>query len=505
MQPAAVETRQLKTFRETAVAVDRIEDLIYCVSCYNRTRAASRGAHTSIVGAHRPTEGRVIGAHHDLNDHDRVMLLAAVDGLRADMVGNLRDLVRIPSVSPKYGGVNYDEHVGQEGRATGALVEMYREAGASVEIFAVEKGRENAVGQVGSGSGPSLVFNGHVDVVPEGDLARWKSGPPFAGAIVDGHMFGRGTSDQKSGLIAQAFAAIALRRAGVRLAGTLQLQCVVGEETADHACGSGAVVDRGFVGDAVIVSEPTAPPVPLSIALASPGLLRLSVTVEGKKTHSSMRGASVHLTRAGAEIGVNAIDKIFVVYQALRNLENEWAQTQRHPLWENGHFSLLPGVISGGAGSLTVPSSLSDYASIEYAILHSPDLGAEEVRIEVVAAIERAADGDSWLRTHRPKLRWTLNWEPFQTDPEAEICRAISEAYESAVSGTRLSQTATWSGFNGVCDATIFSQRGIPALAFGPGDLRTAHADDESVDLEEVLLAARTFALLAAQWCGVEH
>lgn len=463
----------------------------------------SRGAD----GAERRNEtqeGRAISACHSLDVDESALLLAAVDDLRDDMVQSLQALVQIPSVSPKYGGVNYDEHVGQEGRATQSFVDLYREAGATVETFAVEKGRDNAVGQVGSGTGRTLVFNGHVDVVPEGDPTHWKTASPFAGDIIDGRMFGRGTADQKSGLIAQAFAAIALRRAGIRLAGTLQLQCVVGEETADHDCGSGAVVDRGFIGDAVIISEPTSPPAPLSIAVASPGLLRLSVRVEGKKTHSSMRGTTVHASRAGVAVGVNAIDKIFVVYQALRNLEDEWARTQRHPLWENGHFSLLPGVISGGAGSLTVPSSLSDHATIEYAVLHSPDRDADEVRAEVEAAVQRAAEGDQWLRTHRPELQWSLNWLPFQTDPNADICHELAEAYGSAVVGTHLPQTATLAGFNGVCDATIFTRRGIPSVAFGPGDLAHAHANDENVDLEEVWLAARTFALVTALWCGVE-
>lgn len=433
-------------------------------------------------------------------------VLEAVDDLREEMVATLRDLVRIPSVSPKYPGIEYDDHVGFEGRATALLAGLYERADARVETFGAEPGRDNAVGVLGTGDGRSLVYNGHVDVVPAGDPARWVKAAPFSADLVGERMYGRGTADQKSGLIAQAFAGIALRRGGLRLAGSLQLQCVVGEETGDHACGSGLVADRGYVGDAVVVSEPSAPPTPLSIVLASPGLLWFSVTATGKKAHSSMRGETIHGTRSDDRLGVNAIDKVFLIYQALRTLEDEWARTQRHPLWANGHFALLPGAMRGGPGSLAVPFSLSDSATIEYAVQYHPERSGEDVRAEIQAAIDRAADADPWLRRNRPVCEWKLDWDPFVTDRDADVSGQLAGAYRSAAAGTGFPSDVTWSGFYGVCDATVFSRRGIPSVVFGPGDLHNnAHGEDEWVDVREVWLAARTYALLAARWCGVAH
>ncbi|WP_157183242.1 M20 family metallopeptidase [Sciscionella marina] len=430
-------------------------------------------------------------------------LLRAVDGLRDEMTAELQELVSIPSVNPKYPGIEYDEHVGFEGQATARLAQLYERAGARVDIFAVESGRENAIGTLGTGDGPSLVYNGHVDVVPEGDPATWTIAPPFSGELRGERMYGRGTADQKSGLVAQAFAGLALHRAGIRLAGSLQLQCVVGEETGDHACGSGAVADRGYLGDAVVVSEPSAPPTPLSIAPIGPGLLWFSVTVTGKKAHSALRGATIHSTRAGEVHGVNAIDKAFLVYQGLRALEQEWAQTQRHPMWANGHFALLPGAIRGGPGTLTVPFSLSDSATIEYAVQYHPDREGSEVQAEIQAAIDRAADADPWLRVNRPVCEWKLDWEPFATDKGADISQQLADSYRSATVGTGFPADVAWTGFYGVCDATVFTRRGIPSVVFGPGDLHNAHTEDEWVDLDEVWLAARTYALLAARWCGI--
>lgn len=106
-------------------------------------------------------------------------------------------------------------------------------------------------------------------------------------------MFGRGTCDQKSGLVAQAFAALALRNAGVTLTGDLQLQCVVGEETGDYAAGVRAVIDRGYSAHAAVVSEPTSVGDTLTVAPITPGSAVFSLTVRGKKAHDSLQEQEV--------------------------------------------------------------------------------------------------------------------------------------------------------------------------------------------------------------------
>src|SRR4029077_12194023 len=163
-----------------------------------------------------------------------------------------------------------------------------------------EPGRENAVGVVrGSGGGRSLIYNGHVDVVPPGDPAIWTGGNPFSGRNDGQRIWGRGASDMKSGVVAQAFAARALADAKVALRGDLILEAVVGEEVMDHEAGVTATIKRGYTADAAVVSEPSAPPAPLAVVPVSPGLLWFSVTAPGKATHASMRGPT---TRAGGDM-----------------------------------------------------------------------------------------------------------------------------------------------------------------------------------------------------------
>ena len=115
----------------------------------------------------------------------------AIDGLKDELVATVSAAVQIPSVNPKYPGQDYDAVVGGEGKVSRFVGEIYDKIGMEIDLFAIEEGRENAVGVLkGSGGGRSLMFNGHVDVVPVGDPANWKSGDPFSGAIRDGKIWG---------------------------------------------------------------------------------------------------------------------------------------------------------------------------------------------------------------------------------------------------------------------------------------------------------------------------
>lgn len=434
----------------------------------------------------------------------RERVLAAVDARRDEIAETLSQVIRIESVNPKYPGQVYDEVVGREGDASKVMAQIYRSIGAEVDVFAVEPGRENAVGVVrGSGGGRSLIYNGHVDVVPPGDPAIWTGGNPFSGRNDGQRIWGRGASDMKSGVVAQAFAARALADAKVALRGDLILEAVVGEEVMDHEAGVTATIKRGYTADAAVVSEPSAPPAPLAVVPVSPGLWWFSVTVPGKPTHASMRANLIRAGGLGEAVGVNAIDKGVDMFLAMRRLEDEWGQSKRHALFPPGHFTIHPGVVTGGPKGVLVPFIVSEFMTIEYCCWYHPDERPEAVRAEIDEHIHRAAQLDPWLREHPPVVEWKLNWPSFSVDPGHPICLAIGDAHERANGGTRFAGRPAVNGFAAVEDCSFLNLGGIPTVSYGPGDLRVAHAYDEHVYIDELMAATRTFALLALDWCGI--
>jgi acetylornithine deacetylase len=430
-------------------------------------------------------------------------VLERVDALQGELVETVSEAVQIESVNPKYPGQVYEDVVGGEGRVSKYLAAVYERLGCELDLFAVEPGRENAIGVLrGSGGGRSLIFNGHVDVVPPGDPANWKSGDPFSGRVDGDRIWGRGSTDMKGGVVAQAFAARAIHEAGLKLKGDLILEAVVGEEVMDHECGTTATIKRGHTADAALVSEPSSPPEPLALVPVTPGLWWFSVTVRGKASHSSMRAETFRAGGLGGKVAMNAIDKGFAIFAAIRQLEDSWGLTKRHPLFAPGHFTIHPGVVTGGPSGVLVPFVISEFMTLEYCIWYHPEDDPEAVRAEVEEHIQRAAQLDPWLREHPPELEWKLNWPASVVDPAHPICEAVSVARKRATVGTRFAGPTPVRGFAAVEDTSFLNAGGVPAISLGAGDIRVAHADDEFVLIDELMAACRTYAMTALEWCG---
>jgi acetylornithine deacetylase len=425
-------------------------------------------------------------------------LIAAVDALGEEIVAATSELIAVPSVNPRYPGESYDELVGEEGRAARLLAALYARAGCEVDVFGAEPGRENAVGvRRGTGGGRSLILNGHVDVVPSGDAEQWRH-DPWGGAVADGRVWGRGASDMKAGLVAMAFAAIALAQTDMRLAGDVILQAVVGEETMEHQLGTTACLERGYRGDGAVVGEASAPPTPLAVITTTPGATRFVVEVRGRQTHPGLRGSTIWPGGEGAERGVSAIDKAIPIYHALRALEHEWGLTKRHALFTPGQFCVFPAVFVGSPRGRLDPFFIPDQATLDCIVIHHPDDDPQSVRDEIEAVVAGAAALDGWLRAHPPTVEWKHYWPPSQIETGHPLVEALGDAHRAA-SG----RDAEVRGWTAVHDGSFLTAAGVPTVCYGPGDLGSAHAPDENVRIDEVVMAARTYALLMASWCGV--
>ncbi|MEZ4681599.1 MAG: M20/M25/M40 family metallo-hydrolase [Caldilineaceae bacterium] len=134
----------------------------------------------------------------------------------------VQELTRIPSVwRPERGE-------GEEAAARW-VEERCRAMGLETHFEFVEPGRPNVIALHRMGDGPTLMFEGHTDVVTEGDLAAW-SDPPFSATIRDGRIYGRGANDMKAGVVCALLATKAIVESGVNLNGTILLGMVCDEE-----------------------------------------------------------------------------------------------------------------------------------------------------------------------------------------------------------------------------------------------------------------------------------
>ena len=213
-----------------------------------------------------------------------------------------------------------------------------REAFAEANPGHDYKDRPDVVGTLrGTGGGRSLILNGHIDTMPFDHIEEWVT-HPLEPKIIDGKLYGRGAGDMKGGLCAALSALYGLQERGVKLKGDVIVESVVDEEGGGN--GTMACILRGYKADAAIISEPTE----LEIMPAHMGWLFYRIHVKGKALHSSMKWK-----------GVNAIEKMMKIMQALQELERQWCMEKRSAILPPPTINF--GTIEGGmAGSVVADS-----------------------------------------------------------------------------------------------------------------------------------------------------
>jgi acetylornithine deacetylase len=411
----------------------------------------------------------------------------AAQAARADLVAFLQSLVQSPSLPDHEQAVQ--ELVAAKLRALGLEVvilpsrfdELRQHPAFGDDGFSPDQ-RINVVGRwrgTQSGPGRSLILNGHVDVVPPGDLAQW-SESPWSGLIRDGRLYGRGACDMKAGLCAGIFAVDVLQRLGFRPAQDVLIESVIGEESG--GVGTLTTIIKGFSAEAAILLEPTR----LEICPVQSGALTFRLTVPGRAIHAAMK-----------PYGVSAIEKFMLLLQAINQLEAERHDNFKHPLYDDPK-NIAPiniGTLRGGEWHSTVPEEV--VAEGRMGVL--PGESNEAARRALQATILRAASEDAWLADHPPRLEWFEGQfesaETAQTDP---LIGSLSDAHRQVTGQSPLLRGVTYGS-----DMRLFINHAhIPATHYGPGDVSLAHSVNESVPLDEVLTVTRVIAHLITQWCG---
>ena len=420
---------------------------------------------------------------------DSKTIAPVLDCLDVDgMVNFLRELIAIPSVTG----------TAAESQAQHWFAARLKESSFQTDLWSVdlpttiadpqfpglEAPREEAWGLVGSwggeaSEGPTLVLNGHIDVVPAGDLSQWQDAAPYSGRVENGLLYGRGACDMKGGLACNLFAVKAIQAAGIQLKGKVLLQSVVGEE--DGGLGTFVTLRRGYRGDAAIIPEPTE----LQIIPACAGALTFRLRLTGLSAHASTRLE-----------GMSVIEKFWPVWKTLETLE---ARRNRpgHPLMSRYElpYPLSIGTLSAGNWPSSVPDQLIAEGRLGVALGEDPELA----RRELEAAIAETCRQDAWLREHPVVIEWFGGqFASGQIPLEHPLISLVSRINQQLHGNIPAVHGAPYGS-----DLRLMTGLGqIPTLHYGPGSVKKAHAPNEYVPIADLIQVAQTLIVTILQFCG---
>lgn len=414
-------------------------------------------------------------------------IVSAVEAAADELVAFAADLVRIPTVNPP--GERYAE-------CARLLGDRLRRFGFDVDYVVAERRPEhtptcprvNLVGlRRGRAPRPLVHLNGHLDVVPAG--AGWTI-DPFAGIVRDGRLYGRGACDMKAGLAAAVYAAEAIRRAGVELAGSIEISGTVDEESGGFA-GAAHLAESGRLRadrvDYVIIAEPLNVD---RIGVGHRGVYWFEIATHGRIAHGSM-----------PFLGVNAVDHMGLLLDRLRRELTPAlaARTTDMPVVPDGarHATLNINAIAGGQpiDALQTPC----VADMCRAVLDRRFLAEESfesVKAEIVALLDRVA-------AETPEFRYDLRdlmvVPPVRTPSDSALLASLARHVRLV-----LGKDAAFVASPGTYDHKHVDRIGgiKHCAAYGPGILDLAHQPDEWCDLSDLVNATKVLALTVLELAG---
>ncbi|MFM9106887.1 MAG: M20/M25/M40 family metallo-hydrolase [Chloroflexota bacterium] len=431
-------------------------------------------------------------------DARRKRVLDRIDETRGPLLEFLAGYVRIPSVTP---GSAPEDLPGETRTCQAWLARELAGWGMfdTLDMWEDQPGQPNVAAGIRSPGGSvehALAYNGHTDTVGVSaeQRAHWV-GDPWSAEIRDGRMYGRGTTDMKAGNAAFLWAMRAVHDCGFRPASDVIATITIGEETSEAEIGPLSALRRGYRAPLIVNGEPTS----LRIAPAGMGWFFFRLLVEGKSLHPAARYRAVY-PQPGDEPppGVDAVEKMRMLMDAISALERDWALHRKHPLMPPGGMNVSPVFIQGGSLRAEMPPS----CEAVFAAVVRPGDSCQGVLSEIGEAIAGVVARDSWLRVHPPTIEYPVihaAMEPLDTPITHPGVVALGDAYTKALGGR-----PAYGCLPGPCDANFMAAAGETVVIFGPGDLSLgAHGTNECVPVQEVVDACKVYASLILEWSGV--
>jgi acetylornithine deacetylase len=434
---------------------------------------------------------------------EELRVCEAIDSRRDDLVALASTLIAFDTTARNPGDpprqeAELQEHLANRMRAFGAEIDLFEPDGAALEGKPLVppglefNGRPQLIAtKRGGGDGPSLLLNGHIDVVSVEPRADWTS-DPFTAEVRDGNLYGRGACDMKGGIAAMVLAVETLCSLGIELSGDL----VIATNTDEESSGAGgtALVEHRLSADAAIVTEPTG----FDIWVACRGSEYGVVRVPGRPGHAEVRQPD---WRDGG--AVNAIEKAVVVLEAIGSLRREWAGRAGLEHSFLSRPSLLATMARAGEWPVTYPAACELTIAVMYLPAQADERGwGADVRREVEQWIARETTADDWLSEHPPQLEWWPNAVmPCEVPISEPVVATMLDATRDVGHPGRVGGLDSW--YDG---ATLTKLAGIPSIAYGPpgfdrDGVSVAHMVDEYVPIDGLVGCAQGIAVAAMRFC----
>jgi len=394
------------------------------------------------------------------------LILDAISSFHAEILDFTKSLVSIPTENPP--GKSYKACVD-------VIANKLHEIGLDYTVIEVPDmpdrnpfPRYCLLSFLGKGK-RTLYFHGHYDVVPA------QKNTQFHPYVEDSKLYGRGSSDMKSGLAAMIFAVKALKECNVELNGRIGLIIVPDEETGGKR-GSQYLVETGLLGKdgiGMLMPEPTND----MIWNANRGAISLRITVKGKPAH-----VGLHYQ------GINAFERMIVVANALLELkvdvESRKTEFKIEPEAARRSILLIGGKFEGGTNFNITPAECS--FTVDRRINPEEDFETEKQRLF-----------DLFDRLRRDGI--DLDIEVLQEGISAGFPEDHPVAKTLATSVKLITgKLPSFEMCPGLLELRFYAQKGIPSFAYGPGLLSVSHGPNEFVNIEEIYNCAAIYALTAA-------
>jgi acetylornithine deacetylase len=401
---------------------------------------------------------------------------------QAAMVELASALIRIPSFKT------------EETPVARFLADFFHPQGYQVDLQEIEPGRFQTIATLkGTGSGMSLMLNGHIDI--NALTLRWKR-DPWTPSVEGDRLYGHGIQNMKGGLTSIIMAAEAVRRSGLSLKGDLVVACVAGETQGGE--GTHALMQSGLRTDMAVVAEPF-------------GADHL-VTVHAGIAHMAIHtyGITGHIGRL--EGTVNAVQKMTSVIKALQDVEFRYTPRADLPAFPR----LNVGSIIGGRGKdyvLVEPPYIADLCTIIVDVHFVPGMAVDGIIADIRRVLDPVAAKDPELRYAieiPPPAFFTgrrrLVMDPLDVPVDSDIVQTVARHYQSVTGQPPKAIGAVLPYSYTANDTCHLWKAGIPCLLYGPGVIRgNADEDDSCVLISDMVKVTKVLALTALDVCNRER